>query len=91
MIFEIDDYIFNITIESISFIELQYLDSILILKTEDEDCQFSFEDIISKELLELIFNLNVEKKIPKFLHDRYLQFVENEQLFDLVLKIKEDL
>lgn len=89
--FEIEDYSYEVNLESIKLIDLQYLDSIMLFNINDEECQFSFEDKITKELLDLLFALNVDKKIPKFLNDRHEQFIENEGLFELVIKLQEEL
>lgn len=89
--FEIEDYSYEVNVESIKLIDLQYLDSIILFNINDEECQFSFEDKITKELLNLLFALNVDKKIPKFLKDRHEQFIENEGLFELVIKLQEEL
>lgn len=91
LIFEIDNFSYEVDIKTIKFIDLQYIDSLISFKIGDDECLFSFDEVISKELLELLFSLNVEKNIPKYLKNRYEQYLENDGLFDLVLKLKEEL
>lgn len=90
LILSISDFIIFLAKNDISEINIRYYDGLISLIYRNNELLFSFNNIISVELLTFIFNLNINKVIPEFLVSRYKQMC-NKELIDRIVKSRENI
>jgi hypothetical protein len=86
----IDD--FSLQIETNSVVELQFIydEGFIVFLVNGSEITFSYNFILSRELLHLLIYLNVPKKLPHFIVERYKQMLD-KPLFNLIDEYRESM